>query len=44
MDEQVVLYDEIVAGILLEMYCDLILMQRFDLTPEAAMTLRIYLN
>ena len=41
---EIVLYDEIMAGCLVEMYCDLIYLQRFDLTEEAAMTLRIYLN
>lgn len=44
MNYEMVVYDEVMAGILMEMYCDLILLQRFDLMPEAAMTLRVYLN
>jgi hypothetical protein len=44
MNYEIVMYDEIVAGVLVDLYCDLIVMQRFDLTPEAAMTLKIYLN
>jgi hypothetical protein len=43
MDELEV-YEEIIDGILVNMYFDLVLEERFDMIDEAAQVLRIYLN